>query len=160
MFVAGEYIPVSHPLHKPGSYASWDDVVRSQPTERDAPDPIPPELADIREELRAIYAESDSRQAGIRRGFVYIIIHPLFEGWVSVGRSIDPIRRLSDYNRGDPFRRYILWESVYFEDRLAAEIKIHSVLAGVADARRGEWFRCSPEQALAAAHFVQNLQRS
>ena len=38
--------------------------------------------------------------------YIYIIIHPKFDGWVKVGRTYDLKGRINTYQTGCPFREY------------------------------------------------------
>lgn len=79
-------------------------------------------------------------------GFVYVITHPLFNGYVKIGQAIDACSRLSDYQTYCPFRSFKLEGAVYSTDRRATEAQLHRVYA---DRRvAGEWFRVDVEDAL------------
>jgi len=98
------------------------------------------QLDAVRSRNAALYRSADVKQTTIKEGFLYVLVHPLFDDWVSVGQSTDPIRRLVSYNRGCPNRAYKMVAIEYFADRRAAEKKIHRKLAKTCT-RRGEWFR-------------------
>jgi len=84
-----------------------------------------------------------------RRECVYVLTHPLFPGYVKVGRSTDPLKRLQDYNVGDPLRRYSFHHVEEFPDSIAAEAAVHKLIA---DLRVGatEWLLATPEYAVEA----------
>ena len=143
MFVAGEYIPKSHPNHVPGRFTSWKAV--KYPTVYVKPEPIDPILLKLRKQDKAIYAESDNKQSILTEGFVYVMTHPKLGTWSKVGHSRDPQRRLSGYNTGCPYREYVLHGFEFFSDRKKVEKDIHSILENEGLMRQGEWFQCPPE---------------
>lgn len=91
-----------------------------------------------------------------RRGFVYVITHPAFPGYVKIGRAFDPESRLRGYQTSCPCRDYELYAAVYFEDCHMAEQEIHARLA---DEQRngalGEWFYITP---FLARHEINKLR--
>lgn len=121
MYVNGKYIPVSHPLHKPGRYKTFEDAAFSS---------------------LAKYELS-------REGQVYIITNPNFPEWVKVGMAVDSEDRLNGYQTSSPFRDYALFQSWPVSDRRSAEAEAHALLEKAYD-RKGEWFNCTPEQAQSA----------
>lgn len=118
MFVDGKYIPMSHPLHKPGRYEGFEEAAFS-----------------------ALQNYKESRE-----GQVYIITNPAFEGWVKVGMAVDAIDRLKNYQTSSPFRDSELQYFCKVNDRRASEAKAHEVLASKFN-RQGEWFYCSLKDA-------------
>jgi len=118
MWVNGKYVPKSHPLHKPGRYKTFEDAAFSS-------------LAKY--ELSV-------------EGQVYIITNPNFEGWVKVGMAIDSEDRLNGYQTSSPFRDYQLHSFWDVNNRRSAEAAAHTELEKTYE-RRGEWFKCTPEQA-------------
>ena len=118
MWVNGKYIPNKHPLHKPGRYKTFEDAAFSS-------------LAKY--ELSV-------------EGQVYIITNPNFEGWVKVGMAIDSQDRLNGYQTSSPFRDYQLHSFWDVANRRGAEAAAHTELEKTYE-RRGEWFKCTPEQA-------------
>jgi len=121
MWVNGKYIPMSHPLYKPGRYKTFEDAAFSS---------------------LAKYELS-------REGQVYIITNPNFPEWVKVGMAVDSEDRLNGYQTSSPFRDYELFTCWSVTDRRSAESEAHSLLDKTYE-RRGEWFNCTPEQAQAA----------
>lgn len=121
MWVNGKYIPVSHPLYKPGRYKTFEDAAFSS---------------------LAKYELS-------KEGQVYIITNPNFRDWVKVGMAVDSEDRLNGYQTSSPFRDYALYKSWPVSDRRSAESEAHTYLEKTFD-RRGEWFKCTPEEAEAA----------
>ena len=107
-----------------------------------------PKLLRIRRLHRSIYEKADNKQSGLKEGWVYCITSTLLPGWNSVGKASDYPSRLSTYNRADPFRRFIIYHKVYFQDRKAAEDIILARCEANAAERRGDWFRM-PKQCVA-----------
>jgi len=118
MFVNGKYISKSHPLHKPGKYKTFTDAA----------------------------FDSLAKYELSKEGQVYIITNPHFPEWVKVGMAVDSEDRLNGYQTSSPFRDYSLFTSWSVSDRRSAESEAHALLAKSFD-RRGEWFKCTPEQA-------------
>ncbi|MEW5249925.1 GIY-YIG nuclease family protein [Microbulbifer discodermiae] len=71
-------------------------------------------------------------------GFVYIIDHPSWPGYVKIGRACDPHSRLNSFQTACPHRQFQLREAVYFADCHFAEIEMHTRMEDVR--RSGEWF--------------------
>jgi len=118
MWVNSRYIPTSHPLHKPGSYKTFEDAAFS----------------------------SLEKYESSTEGQVYVIINPNFPEWVKVGMAIDAEDRLYNYQTSSPFRDYSLVASWDVTDRRSAESEAHGALQKVYE-RKFEWFNCTPEQA-------------
>lgn len=128
MYVNGKYISKSHPLHKPGRYKTFTDAA----------------------------FDSLAKYEMSKEGQVYIITNPNFPEWVKVGMAIDSEDRLNGYQTSSPFRDYSLFTSWSVVDRRSAESEAHSLLEKSFD-RRGEWFKCTPEQAQeAVAELMEN----
>ena len=111
MFVNGKYVPVTHPLHKPGRYKSFGDAAFSSLKNYDT----------------------------AKEGQVYIIINPAFPGWCKVGMAVDAEDRLKQYQTSSPYRDYELIATYDTSDRRKAEKFAHDLLEK-RHARRGEWF--------------------
>jgi len=118
MWVNGKYIPMTHPLHKPGKYKNFEDAAFS----------------------------SLARYESSVEGQVYVIVNPNFFEWVKVGMAVDSEDRLNGYQTSSPYRDYALVSSWEVNDRRAAEAEAHSELQKLYE-RRSEWFKCTPEQA-------------
>ena len=121
MFVNGKYISKSHPLHKPGKYKTFEDAAFS----------------------------SLSKYESSREGQVYIITNPNFPEWVKVGMAVDSEDRLNGYQTSSPFRDYTWFTFWPVSDRRVAEADAHELLKKTVQ-RKGEWFKCTPEEAEAA----------
>ena len=117
-YVNGKHVPMTHPLHKPGRYKTFEDAAFSS---------------------LAKYETSVEGQ-------VYIIVNPSFPEWVKVGMAIDSEDRLNNYQTSSPFRDYMLNYKWSVNDRRAAESEAHNQLQKLYE-RRSEWFKCTPEKA-------------
>ena len=96
MWVNGKYIPMTHPLHKPGKYKTFEDAAFS----------------------------SLEKYESSTEGQVYVIVNPNFSEWVKVGMAVDAADRLNGYQTSSPFRDYMLnysWD-VNDTDELAATL--------------------------------------
>lgn len=56
-----------------------------------------------------------------KAGYVYLLTHPLHLGWVKIGSTTDPRKRLSTYQTSDPFRKYEMRFQYPVDDRVAFE---------------------------------------
>lgn len=74
-------------------------------------------------------------------GYLYLIANDHFEGWVKVGQSTDPDRRLAQYQTSDPTRSYELIFSVPCRDRRQSEWLAHERLKKLGFEYSSEWFR-------------------
>ncbi len=73
-------------------------------------------------------------------GYVYLVAHPQFSGWVKVGSTTNPRRRLASYQTGDPMRGYRMLLAVPTVDRRLAEWLAHRRLRRLGYLPEGEWF--------------------
>mgnify|MGYP001821831352 CR=1 FL=1 len=115
MYVNGQYIPKSHPMHKPGRYVANEGSFFDLTEEGDKP----------------------------VKGWVYIITNEAWPEWVKVGMADDPKKRLSGYQTGSPMRDYALFGAYKVNDRRAAEKAAHNILKENYS-KKGEWFKCNP----------------
>lgn len=111
MWVNGKYIPLTHPLHKPGNYKSFGDAAFES-------------LANYNTE---------------KGGQVYILYSPAYPSWVKVGMAIDAEDRLKQFQTGSPYRDYILIKVYDTDDRRKAESEIHELLRKTYGSKN-EWF--------------------
>jgi hypothetical protein len=118
MWVNGEYISTTHPLHKPGRYEGFEEAAFSALTN---------------------YKTST-------KGELYLITNPAFEGWVKVGMAVDARDRLKNYQTSTPFRDFEIQSFCKVNDRRAAEAELHRRLSKIYE-QRGEWFKCSVNNA-------------
>lgn len=86
-------------------------------------------------------------QTVIAEGFVYLVTHPLFDGWVKAGMTIDFEQRLTTYNVADPLSRFTLVAVRWVPNRRLAEVLLLERLAETATQSRGEWFLMPLEDA-------------
>ena len=118
MYVNGKYVPLSHPLYKPGRYKSFDDAAFSSLQN---------------------YERSNEGQ-------VYIIVNPSWPDWVKIGMAVDAEDRCNGYQTSSPFRDYKVVYAVDTKDRRKSEALAHIAAEKIAE-RRGEWFKMSIGQA-------------
>ena len=95
-------------------------------------------------------------QTSIQEGFIYLVQHPLFDGWVKGGMTVDFELRLGMYNVADPLSRFSLSRVKWVAHRRSAEKELLDGLANVAQECCGEWFRIEFEQACNAFHSIKN----
>ena len=83
------------------------------------------------------------------RGWVYVITNRAMPGLVKVGFSTkDPtLRAIELANTGAPHRYEVLYDALVEQPR-DVESAVHDVLGTEREGR--EWFRCSPDRAIAA----------
>ena len=81
--------------------------------------------------------------SGIKKGYVYIVSNPAWEGWFKVGMALDAYDRCASYQTSSPFRDYMIEYTEYFDDRREAEKTIHSKLKKNKIEHVNEWFRGS-----------------
>ncbi len=109
------------------------------------------QLKAVLEDIRRRYGDEmrqKGEQTSAREGFVYLVIHPCFGGWVKGGMTIDYEQRLSTYNTSDPLSRFEYAELAWVPDRRNAERVLLAALQEITDETRGEWFRSDVQDAL------------
>lgn len=109
------------------------------------------QLKAVLEDIRRRYGDEirqRGEQTSAREGFVYLVIHPCFEGWVKGGMTIDYEQRLGMYNTSDPLSRFEYAELTWVPDRRQAERVLLASLQEIADETRGEWSRIGLQDAL------------
>ena len=119
MFVNGQYIPSTHPFHKPGRYKTFNDAA-----------------------FQGAY-KLDS----IKEGYVYVITNPAWPEWVKIGMAVDANDRCNGYQTSSPFRDYKIEHVVVTNNRRAAEAEAHKAATKMAKETRGEWFKLDIELA-------------
>lgn len=77
---------------------------------------------------------------GTTEGWVYAIGHPAYPGWLKVGYTNNPDRRLAQYQTCDPFRAYEYVLLVRAENARATEAHILGHLSQMGFEQAGEWF--------------------
>lgn len=75
-------------------------------------------------------------QPSDKGGWVYLIVNPAWAGWVKVGKTTEPERRLRDYQTASPYRDYRTAAQAWFPDHHTAE----KLLLKALDAEH-EWAR-------------------
>ena len=118
MYVNGKYISKSHPLHRPGHYNNFEEAAFS----------------------------SLKNYKTSKKGELYIVTNPAFEGWVKVGMAVDAQDRVKRYQTSSPFRDFELQSFCKVDDRRAAEAELHRRLQKIYEFN-GEWFKCTIENA-------------
>tara|TARA_R110000765_G_scaffold114357_2_gene207148 strand:+ start:8116 stop:8598 length:483 start_codon:yes stop_codon:yes gene_type:complete len=83
----------------------------------------------------------------IKKGYIYVINNPCWEGWIKVGMAVDAENRCKQFQTSSPFRDYKLFYKKYFEDRKTAEKEIHKKLKNISERSEGEWFKVSGKEA-------------
>ena len=112
MFVNHKYVPKTHPLYKPGRYASFDHAAFSS---------LPN------------YTKSTEGQ-------VYIIKNSAWLDWYKIGKAVDAEDRCNKYQTGSPFRDYELLHTFNTSNRNRAETLALRAAEKICLERRGEWF--------------------
>lgn len=102
------------------------------------------ELAGILASIRSRFEteiRTKGEQTAVKEGFLYLITHPCFDGWLKAGMTIDFEMRLATYNVADPLSRFEFAAIKWVADRRQAERKLLARLSDIAIDVRGEWFR-------------------
>lgn len=101
-------------------------------------------LRELLQDIRARYGDEirvRGEQTSAREGFVYLVTHPCFEGWVKAGMTIDYELRMAAYNISDPLSRFELAAARWTPARREAERRLLAALREHAQEVRGEWVR-------------------
>lgn len=102
------------------------------------------ELAGVLASIRSRFEteiRTKGEQTAVKEGFLYLITHPCFDGWLKAGMTIDFEIRLATYNVADPLSRFEFSAIKWVADRRQAEMKLLAKLSTIALEIRGEWFR-------------------
>ena len=129
MWVDGNYVKESHPLHKPGRYTSFGDA--------------------------AFAALQKDEQ--VKEGYVYAITNPAWPEWVKIGMAIDAEDRLNGYQTSSPMRDYQLVHAIATPDRARAERVAHKA-AALCGERQGEWFKIANEEAVTILQHIKETE--
>lgn len=113
------------------------------------------EVARTLHEMGVDYTTALHAEKTDKRGFVYVITHPMYPEYVKIGRAFNPESRLRGYQTGCPFRGYKLHYSVYFHDCYQAEREMHLRLDRYK--MEGEWFALAPHM---AEYAINNLRET
>lgn len=91
-------------------------------------------------------AEKVSEQ---KDGYIYIVVNERsYPGWIKIGMTIDPIKRLSSYQIGTPYADYEMVYKISVADRRKAEKAAHKKARKICDKHYGkEWFKMSVDLA-------------
>lgn len=122
---------------------------QSQQSTTPQPSTTPPNasadaLQTILQNIRYRYSDEiriHGEQTLVREGFVYIVTHPCFDGWVKAGMTIDFELRIGTYNVSDPLSRFELTAVKWVIDRRLAEKRLLEALHERSKEMRGEWAR-------------------
>lgn len=109
------------------------------------------QLVAVLEDIRRRFTEelrTKGEQTSVKEGFVYLVTHPSFQGWVKAGMTIDYEVRLAAYNVADPLSRFELTAAKWVADRRNAEKKLLERLTTQAKEIRGEWARIGLTEAI------------
>ena len=87
-------------------------------------------------------------QISAAEGFVYMLEHPAYTGWIKVGMTIDFETRLLTYNVGDPHKGYSYIKLKYADDRRKQEQINLKIFKEHSDLNKGEWFKIEKDKAL------------
>lgn len=104
-------------------------------------------LADIRRRFKD-EIRTQGEQTSVKEGFIYLVIHPSFAGWIKVGMTIDYEARLATYNVADPLSRFELAATKWVDNRRTAEKQLLERLRQTAEEMRGEWARIALADAI------------
>ena len=83
-----------------------------------------------------------------KKGFVYCITNPSFEGWVKVGKTVSIKPRLCSFNGSTPYKNFKEEYKKEFENYTRAEYFILCKLNQVSEQASGEWFKINLEKAI------------
>lgn len=118
--------------------------------------PSPPDISlhlkTVLEDIRRRFGDEirqRGEQTAVKEGFIYLVTHPCFEGWVKAGMTIDYELRLGTYNVADPLSRFEMVAIKWVDNRRDAEVKLLEALGLSASEVRGEWMRIELDSALA-----------
>ncbi len=112
--------------------------------------PVMPHMTTILTDIRNRYGDeirAHGEQTAISEGFVYLVEHELFVGWVKAGMTIDFETRLCTYNVSDPFSRFRFITLQWVKNRRKAELHLLKLLAEGSAEQAGEWFRIGTSEA-------------
>lgn len=99
-------------------------------------------------------------QTSVKEGFVYLVTHPCFEGWVKAGMTIDYELRLGTYNVADPLSRFEMVTIKWVKNRREAETLLLEALRPLSKDIRGEWARIPLDLAIVAFHAIDSDPRT
>lgn len=90
--------------------------------------------------------------------FIYVITHPMFNGWVKIGRAIDPERRLSVYQTCSPFRDFEMPYYTYVLKPVAYEWYFEENYKHANKNNKPEWFKMSVDEAIKVIENIKSKE--
>ena len=94
------------------------------------------------------------------KGWLYVLSHPSFKGWIKIGKTRNLSARISSYNTGTPnsnnhykFEYHFPKGEDPYPDAVGVEKRIHSELRSIQnDGDTREWYRMTVERAIDVIH--------
>lgn len=90
----------------------------------------------------------------MKSGYLYIIINPIYKGWVKIGTTGNLKQRLHTYQTGDPFRKYTIIFSLYHPKFREAEKILKTTMKPFSTEIKGEWYKVDLNMAKSRLHEV------
>ena len=75
-------------------------------------------------------------------GYIYLVINPIYPDYVKLGRTINPEKRLKNYQTYSPLRNYEMYYKCYTKNLYIIESYFNSNVSG-----NGEWFKIDRDKA-------------
>ena len=125
MFLGNEYIHTDNPIHTPGRYKNYNDLV-----------------------FKEYYREKD-----IHEGEIYLVSNPAWPNWIKLGRAISAEDRLKAFKTASPFRDYKIEYKTTVPDAPSMEQTLHLNLKKKFKFKC-EWFMMSVEDGRKAINEV------
>jgi hypothetical protein len=93
-----------------------------------------------------------------RQYFIYIIIHPKFDGWIKLGRTTDLKNRLTSYQTGCPFREYELIYNKYV-GKVQDVAEIENYFKTNIHNNGFEWYECTIAEAIETIEKLTSVEK-
>jgi len=90
-----------------------------------------------------------------KKGFIYCITNPSFEGWVKVGKALNLKNRLTGFNGSTPYRNFKVEYKRKFENYSRAEYFLLCKLNVASEKQSSEWFKIDLNKAI---DIIKNYQ--
>jgi hypothetical protein len=90
-----------------------------------------------------------------KKGFIYCITNPSFEGWVKVGKALNLKKRLTGFNGSTPYRNFKVEYKRKFENYSRAEYFLLCKLNIASEKQSSEWFKIDLNKAI---DIIKNYQ--
>ena len=107
-------------------------------------------IKDLRKEIVDKFNVTDV--CGIRNskgeGFIYLVTHELYVGWVKCGMTTNTRKRLIQYNCNDPMKRFKFISAKNVADRIKSEKLLIYNLKQISTINCGEWFKVDENRAV------------